>query len=138
MKHAKKSLPVWPWPINDKGSTFDRIPGNKAPEPAVIAMVPIVAHHEVMFFRDNDRAEFIVARISPPLFLIHVETVIVFKSLPVDQNLPAVNLYSVSGQADDTFDEVFTWIHRVNKNDNIFAFGLANGDNSGSNKGYGS
>src|SRR5919204_3294774 len=49
------------WPVGEEGLADDPAPGDRAPEAAVVARPPVVAHHEVVVGGDRDRLRQVAA-----------------------------------------------------------------------------
>lgn len=99
--------------IDKPGFPFDVADRQKAPVPAVIAVVPVVAHHKEMSGRHDDRPEVIPDRIIIMIvtFLainlaVAMDLVGFSDRLIVDEHLFVFDLQRLTGQSDDAFNVV--------------------------------
>ena len=118
-----------PRPVDNNGLAFDILIRDIAPEPAVIAVVAIIPHHEIGMRRHGYGTE-VIAR----LLLAGQDHGILEYGVFDDQWFP-VNIHflvfdqdSVARKADDPFDKILIRIDGVLEDDHIFAVNIFNGD----------
>lgn len=133
----EEPFPVGPGPVDDKGLPLNRLFGNKPPKSAVITVVPVISHDEVMFFRNGNGTEAIaiagVVTLHAPAGVI---TVLVIERSAVHINSAVNDLDLVARQADNTFDEILALIHRVDKDNHVIPVGLVDRDEGVAGKGH--
>ena len=57
MNHVQKTFPVGPRPVDNKGLSLYCVKRDESPEPAVVAVIPIVPHHKQMSGWNSDGTE---------------------------------------------------------------------------------
>src|SRR5262249_29466497 len=99
-------------PINEQRLPDDFIPAYETPIAAIVAVVTIVTHHEVMVWRDNHGTVVVpyfqflrspwVRRVSSG---IHMNLVRFIELLPIDGYIFIANLNRIARQTNHAFDE---------------------------------
>src|SRR5271166_3829409 len=138
-------VPVLHRPVNDQRSSNNVFLRHESPIAAVQAVVAVVAHHEVVSFRNNELAvHHQLLHLQPPLPLepsrgdVHSGKVIAIQvvegldeshvglveSLAVDQDSFVHHPKVVSRHADHALHEVLLRVHRIMKHDDIPAVDL--------------
>jgi len=128
--HIEGTPPVGPGPVNHEGLPFNGRLGNEAPEPAVIAVIPIVAHDQVPAFGDCDRPVIVLgAGINSVCRTFGVHAVIIRVGSIVDEELFINYLHLVARNPYDALNKIFARIHRIDKDYDITTVGRGYGDN---------
>src|SRR5262245_33114295 len=89
---------------------------SKAPEPAVIAVVTVVAHHEEMVGWNFHRRQAVTLIHCPR---VRVYSIWFIQFAPIDVDGPIANFNCLSGQTYNAFDQPHLWILRRPKRHNV-------------------
>jgi hypothetical protein len=111
-----------PRPVNHKCFAFDLIDVEKSPEPAVLTVLAVIAHHEQMFRGNDNGSEIVAWDESIILWRFGVPNVFFFIKLVVYINFLSPDLKNISGYPDHTFDEITAFIFWVFENDDLTSF----------------
>src|SRR6266536_2104601 len=106
-------------PVDCQRLSNDVVPGDITPEAAVLTVVAIVSHCEVLAFGDVEGTVTVVKAGR-----LNVLRVVFLKRLVVDVHGPAHYFYLFSRQADETFDIGHFGTVRIFENDHVAAFQL--------------
>src|SRR5260221_7674226 len=109
------------WEQADPGSRFDLVKGDRAENPRVAGVVPVVAHHEVMV--GGNQLAVGIAVIGWPVRGTHPGVVLwkvrLLELAAIDEDPPAADPDPLAGQPDHPFDEVLRVVEGVLQDDDV-------------------
>jgi hypothetical protein len=111
-----------PRPVNHKCLTFDLVNVEKSPEPAVLTVLAVIAHHEQVLWGNDNGPEIVAWGESIILWHSGVPDVLFFIKLVVDIDFLSPDLKNISGYPNHTFDEITAFIFWVFENDDLTSF----------------
>ncbi len=104
-------------PVDDKGFAQNIVSRDESPVPAVLAVIPVVAHRKVLIRRDL---------VWPEMFVdasrINILRIVFLQRLPIDIDRAAHHFDSIAGHADQSFYVCNLRAVRVFEYDDISAF----------------
>lgn len=101
-----------------------------------MAVVPVISHDKERILRYHDGTEIVSGlNVSGEKSLIQVNGIVDLKEFTIDENLFVDNFNAVACHAHNPLNEIFFWIYWIFENDDVFTFGLANGNPGGAGEG---
>jgi hypothetical protein len=120
---------VWPRPINNEGLPLDEVHRDEAPVSAILAIVPIVSHDEIVTVWNGHGAEgAIFARGVPNLKGVPVFPIRVIEQDSVNGDVSSIDLNILSRQTDYSLYVIFVFSLRIDKDDDVTPFRILDGD----------
>ena len=109
-----------PGPVDEEGPALDLVALDEAPVAAVLAVVPVVAHHEVGVRRHLHRRALADAEALLPLPPRVVDRAAArLRGLAVHVDLLVLDVEVLAADRDDPLDEVARLVHRVLEDDDV-------------------
>ena len=117
---ANVEIVAVPRPINHKGFAPQFVVSDKTPEPAVVAVVAVVAHDEQAVGRNGKRGEIVTGGVCRrDRVRVLVDGIGVVLGLAIHEDLLVALLDNITGYAHHAFDIIHFRVAREFKDDNI-------------------